>query len=125
MTPNGNFFWCELNTWNAEKAKDFYEGACGWEFERIDNQDGEGDYWLCKADGQPVAGILAYTTPDHDGLTDVWVPYVAVPDVDQRILVATANGAEVRRQPWDLPGVGRVATLIAPDGAVIALITLL
>ena len=124
MTQPGHFFWCELNTWNPEKAKEFYRRSVGWEFERIDNQDGEGDYWLCKADDVPVAGILTYTSPQHDGAEDVWIPYVAVDDVDKRVEIALDAGAKIRRETWDLPNVGRLAILTAPDGAIVALIQL-
>ena len=125
MTPNGNFFWCELNTWNPEQAMTFYREAAGWVYERIDNQDGEGDYWLCMADGVPVAGILTYTSPRFDGYKDVWIPYIAVEDVDQKVAAGLAAGATIRREPWELPNVGRVAMLNSSEGAVIALITLI
>lgn len=44
-------------------------------------------------------------------------------DVDKRAAAATAGGAELLGQPFDVPGVGRIATMKDPFGALISLIT--
>lgn len=43
--------------------------------------------------------------------------------MDKRVAAATRVGASVIRQPWDVPGVGRIAIIRAPGGAVIGLMT--
>jgi|TARA_B100000315_G_C14249344_1_gene438994 hypothetical protein len=74
-------------------------------------------YTVIKAGGQPVGGITA-----GEG-TDIWVSYVTVADVDSSIKQAEGAGAKVVMAPMDVPGVGRMASVTDPSGALICLIT--
>lgn len=121
MTTHGGIHFCELNTWHPDKAMTFYGQTLGWTFEAMPMGDGP-DYHLARANGSVVAGIFAYTSPDFDGLPDVWLTYVAVDDVDARCAAAEAAGATINRAPFDVPGFGRIAVLDDPTGAVIAFI---
>jgi len=49
--------------------------------------------------------------------------YLAVDDVDTCLRTATAAGAKTMREPFDVPGVGRIAILQEPGGAMIYWIT--
>jgi predicted enzyme related to lactoylglutathione lyase len=49
--------------------------------------------------------------------------YIAVDDIDARVEKAKAAGASVIRPPFEIQGVGRIAILRGPGGAVFALMT--
>ena len=82
-----------------------------------------GTYWVCKDGDQPVAGILDMNGPGFEGIPDHWFAYLAVDDVDARIGRATAAGAKLLRPMFDVPGVGRIAIVQDPIGAVLGWIT--
>jgi uncharacterized protein len=121
MWAHGQFHWNELMTRDPEKAKAFYSRSIGWEFEPMPMTDGT--YWIAKVGDQPVGGIFPMVGGDFDGMPDQWMAYLAVDDVDARLKKATAAGAKVMREPFDVPGVGRIALLQEPGGAAIGWIT--
>jgi uncharacterized protein len=122
MSEHGNFHWNELMTRDADQAKKFYGEAIGWTFESMPTPEG-GTYWIAKMGDTPVAGMFTMSGPDFEGAPEDWMPYLAVDDVDARLKKATAAGAQVMRPPFDVPGVGRMAIIMQPGGAVLGWIT--
>ncbi|NIA71889.1 VOC family protein [Pelagibius litoralis] len=118
---HGAFSWCELQTDDAEKAKTFYGDVIGWETEAME-MPGGGIYTVLKAGDQPVGGILQ-RPPEMADQPVHWASFITVDDVDRRVAAATAGGATLVTPLFDVPGVGRMATLKDPVGAVISLIT--
>jgi uncharacterized protein len=53
----------------------------------------------------------------------MWMPYIAVDDIDARVRQAARAGAKVMKEPFDVPGVGRIAMLTEPGGAGIGWMT--
>jgi hypothetical protein len=49
--------------------------------------------------------------------------YLAVDDIDARLEKAKAQGATVMGEPFDVQGVGRIAMVMQPDGAMIGWMT--
>lgn len=121
MTKHGEFNWNELQTRDAEKAIRFYTSAIGWSFEREETPTG-GSYWIGLASEKPVCGILTLER-NREGVTDRWVTYVHVNDLDCRIAKVRDLGGLVLRPPWEVPGVGRVAMVRDPVGADIGWVT--
>ncbi len=120
MAKTGTVIWNELNTWDVEKAKAFYAGTLGWTYqtEKMPNDmDGEKEYVLCLADGVPVAGIFALTSPDFDGAGDMWIPYFSVADVDAAAGEVVSAGGKLLRPVFDVPGTGRIAILLDNTGS--------
>jgi predicted enzyme related to lactoylglutathione lyase len=115
MTTNGSFYWNELMTRDAEKAKQFYGATLGWTFEAMDQGDG-GAYWLAKVGDETVAGIFTLSGPDYEGAEEGWFAYIAVNDLSTALARATTAGGEVVREPWDVPGVGRIAIVADSSG---------
>ncbi|MDJ0653352.1 MAG: VOC family protein [Xanthomonadales bacterium] len=113
----GAMTWNELNTMQPEKAAAFYHEVLGVE---IETTDGPRPYTLMKADGRPVAGILQ-ATPDT-GSKPSWDVYFATGDVDATSAMVTRAGGNVLREPFDIPGGGRMAVLADPQGAVFEVI---
>ena len=113
---HGTFYWNELMTRDAERAKKFYADTIGWSFESMKAADG-GTYWVAVHGGKPIAGIFTLSSPKFDGVPEGWMSYLAVDDVDKRTAKATAAGAKLMRPIFDVPNVGRIAILTEPGGA--------
>jgi predicted enzyme related to lactoylglutathione lyase len=118
---HGTFYWNELMTRDAEKAKKFYADTLGWSFDAMPMENGT--YWVAKIGDQPLGGIFPLSSPQFDGVPESWMAYIAVDDVDARVKKATAAGAKLMRPIFDIPGVGRIAILTEPGGAGIGWIT--
>lgn len=121
MWTHGTFYWNELNTRDTERAKRFYGDLIGWTFEAMAMDDGT--YWVAKLGDRPVGGVFSIAGPEFDGIPEHWMSYLAVDDVDARVAGVAAAGGMVLRAPWDVPGVGRIAIVRDPGGAVSGWIT--
>jgi uncharacterized protein len=122
MAEHGTFHWNELNTRDVEKAKSFYEKTIGWKFEGMPMPNGT--YWVAKAGDKMAGGVfdmnamgLPKEVPEH------WLSYLSVDDIDKRVAAAKKAGATILREPFDVPGVGRIAILKEPGGAAIGWMT--
>lgn len=113
MATNGSFYWNELMTRDAEAAKRFYGETLGWTFEAMDQGEGA-NYWVAKVGEESVAGIYVIEEGDEE-TGEGWFAYVAVDDLSTALARATSVGGKVEREPWDVPGVGRIA--IVSDNA--------
>jgi len=118
---HGHFYWNELMTRDAERDKKFYSETLGWTFEGMPMQDGT--YWVAKVGDQPVAGLFPLSSPHYDGVPEVWMGYIAVDNIDERIKKAQTLGAQLMKPAFDVPGVGRIAVLREPGGAGIGWMT--
>ena len=121
MTPHGKFHWNELMTRDVERAKSFYEKTIGWTFTGMEMP--EGMYWVAMIGDEPAGGIYGMCGGDYEGVPEHWMAYLSVDDVDACVEKATADGATIIRPPFDVEGVGRIAMLKQPDGAVIGWMT--
>jgi len=118
---HGRFYWNELMTRDAEKAKKFYAATVGWTFDPMPMPDGT--YWCATVEGKPIAGMFPIDKPEFDGVPESWMSYLAVDDVDARVKKAQSAGATLMRPIFDIPGVGRIAILKEPGGAGIGWMT--
>ena len=118
---HGHFYWNELMTRDAERDKKFYSETLGWTFEGMPMPDGT--YWVAKAGDQMAAGLFPLSSPHYDGVPEVWMGYIAVDNVDERVKKAQALGATLLKPPFDVPGVGRIAVLREPGAAGIGWMT--
>ena len=89
---HGSFYWNELMTRDAEKAKKFYGDSIGWKFEAM--QSPTGTYWIAKVGDQPVAGIFDISAPEFGQVPESWMSYLAVDDIDARLKKAEKAGAK-------------------------------
>jgi hypothetical protein len=119
---HGQFYWNELRTRDAARARRFYAETVGWSFDESRMPDGHG-YWVAMADGRPVAGLFRLASPQFDGVPESWIPYLAVDDVDARVAKAVEVGARLVMPIFDVPHVGRIAMLLEPSGAGVGWIT--
>jgi predicted enzyme related to lactoylglutathione lyase len=56
-------------------------------------------------------------------MPEIWMPYLAVDDVEARVEKARAAGATLMRPLFDVPNIGRIAMLREPGGAMVGWIT--
>jgi predicted enzyme related to lactoylglutathione lyase len=115
MSEHGTFYWNELMTRDAQKAKDFYAKTLGWSYDEMDMGNGE-TYAVCMNNGKPAGGIMRITE-EMGPIPEHWFSYIAVDDVDKRLEKLKAEGGKVVREPFDVPGVGRIAIVQDPGGA--------
>jgi predicted enzyme related to lactoylglutathione lyase len=121
MWSHGNFYWNELMTRNADAAKKFYGATLGWTFDSMAMP--EGTYWVAKQGDKPVGGLFTMSGPMFEGVPENWFSYIAVDDVAARVKKLTAAGGKVIREPFDIPGVGRIAIVQDTGGASLGLMT--
>jgi uncharacterized protein len=118
---HGAFMWNELMTADVEKAKSFYAKTVGWTIEEMKMPTGS--YWIAKAGGTPVAGMMNMTGVVSPGTPPHWFSYLEVDDVDRRAKDVETNGGKVHRPPFDIPDVGRIAIVADATGAMLGLMT--
>lgn len=118
---HGAFSWNELVTPDPERAAGFYAGLFGWTVE--ENPMPGMLYRVVKTpDGSAVGGIMG-TPPDAPaGMPPHWGSYVTVDSVDETVAKAGELGGSVLMPPMEIPGVGRMAVLRDPTGAVVSVI---
>jgi predicted enzyme related to lactoylglutathione lyase len=104
MSSHSSFYWNELVTRDVEKAKKFYGATIGWTFDGMPMPDDT--YWVAKMGDKTVGGLLSIGGAQWEGVSEHWMAYLAVDDVDARVKKATAAGAKLMRPIFDIPGVG-------------------
>ena len=122
----GSFCWTEIASDDADKCVDFYRNVFGWEFKGGDAAPGMDYREFTTGSDRPVGGLYQIDPkwfgdnppPPH------FMSYVAVDDVDENARVATNLGDTIIRGPMDIPGVGRMAIIKDPTGAMIATFTM-
>ena len=116
-TPN----WVDLQTTNQDAAKAFYSGLFGWTYD--DQPMGEGQvYSMAMLGGHQVAAISSQP-PEMAaaGAPPMWNTYLAVDSVDDATAKVEAAGGKVAMAPFDIMDAGRMAFVMDPAGAPVAL----
>ena len=116
---DGVFVWDELATSDVEAAKSFYREVFGWTTADMDMGGGFTYTLFKRAGGEADAGGAM---PLGDIPAPRWMPYIAPDDIDATAAKAKQLGATILREPWDIEGVGRLAIVQDPTGAVFGLI---
>jgi uncharacterized protein len=124
IMTHGSFAWNELYTRDVEAAKAFYAATIGWTFEGVPMAHQDRTYWIARAEGKPVAGIMDMggIVPDSD--PPHWLSYLEVDDVDRRVAEIERHGGRIVRAPFDIPHFGRIAIGADATGAFLAWVTL-
>jgi predicted enzyme related to lactoylglutathione lyase len=110
--------WTELMTGDTGKAATFYTGLFGWGTEKF---PGGMDYTLWKRGSENAGGMMPLTE-EMQGIPPHWLVYYGVADADATVAKAQGLGGSVAVPAWDVKGVGRIAILKDPTGAVFAII---
>jgi uncharacterized protein len=105
------FVWHDLMTTDVEGAKTFYGKVVGWTF-----QEQGPDYQVTLTDNHGTGGIMAM--PEHlKGMPPFWSGYIYTPDVDETAAGLKSLGGVVKRAPFDVSGMLRMAVVADPTGA--------
>jgi uncharacterized protein len=102
----------ELHTPNCARAGDFYSELLGWRQELVDA--GGRSYLALDLGEGPGGGIV-----ECGAERGLWLPYVAVPHVDEATERAKRLGATVLLQPTEGPA-GWRSVVASPDAGEIA-----
>jgi predicted enzyme related to lactoylglutathione lyase len=117
-TP-GAFSWSELVTTDPAAAAAFYGQLFGWTVEPPN--PAMGGYRVVKVGEAAVAGVMDMP-PGAPPMPPHWGCYVTVADTDQTVARCLALGGKLLMPAMDVPGVGRMAVLQDPQGAVLSVI---
>jgi predicted enzyme related to lactoylglutathione lyase len=116
VNQHGTLTWSELTTPDVDRAAAFYADVVGWKAEPFHGMD----YTVFNnAAGEGIAGAMK---PPAEGMPPFWGIYFAVDDCDAVVVAAQKAGASVMMPPTDTEGVGRMAALQDPQGAVFSVI---
>jgi hypothetical protein len=118
-TGPGAFCWYELTTRATVASIAFYTALFGWTTQ--DWPMDFGIYTLFLRGEEAVAGLMPISGPEWEGVTNHWMPYVGVADVDERFAAVPGLGGTGCVPPTDIPEVGRFAVVADPTGGVITL----
>jgi predicted enzyme related to lactoylglutathione lyase len=116
----GKFVWHDLITDDVAAVRRFYGSLLGWRFKDTTHPNG-GQYTLILSGDQLVGGIVQLDDPQGIEYSR-WLGYLSVPDVDRAVAETRSAGGRAVVSPLDLPGVGRAAAVIDPQGAVVGLL---
>lgn len=107
--------WYELITTDQPAAERFYADVVGWKM--TDSGMPGMKYTIINAGETPVGGVMSM----DNGPPPVWMGYIGVDDVDAYAAKVKAAGGAVHKGPEDIPGVGRFAVVVDPQGAAFVL----
>ena len=108
--------WHELTSPDLPRATAFYSAVLGVEWESMPMETGD-DYTCLMVAGRPVGGAFP---PQMDGIPPHWDVYFNVEDCDATVARAVELGGSALVPAYDLLGVGRVAMVRDPQGALVA-----
>jgi uncharacterized protein len=112
-TPN----WVDLQTTDQAAAKAFYSGLFGWTYDDQPMPEGQ-VYSMAILGGHPVAAIAPQSAAPAPPM---WNTYIAVDSVDEAAGKVEAAGGKVAMAPFDVMDAGRMAFVMDPSGAAVAL----
>jgi uncharacterized protein len=115
----GDWVWNELLTADVAGSLAFYEGVFGFTHEEMKTGPDNIYYVLTGPDGKARGGVMKAPHPDTPAM---WLPYVRVEQADATAARVAPLGGKLMMAPQDVPTVGRMATLVDPLGASIAII---
>ena len=96
-------------------AKTFYSAVFDWGW------GGTDEYAEAQVQGRTIAGVMPRRPDISAEVPDAWLVYFGSTDVDADFHKAVGLGASAVVEPMDIPGTGRFAVLIDPQGATFAL----
>ena len=120
-TPGG-YIWYELVTPDPAASKAFYDSVVGWNVDERNVAPGVEYRMIKRSDGGNAGGVFTLTDElIGKGARPTWLGYLHVADVDAAVTAIEADGGKAIMPPWDQPGVGRLAMIADPTGAMVYL----
>jgi uncharacterized protein len=117
----GAMCWCEVNTRDSAKARDFYAAVMGTEAKKMEGADV--DYWTLEKSGEaPSYGVMQMDKNWPESVPAHWMPYFLVNQTDSSCELVKVSGGKVCVPPFDTPH-GRMAVIEDPFGATFSIIS--
>ncbi len=116
----GDFSWHELAAPDPISAWSFYQALFGWEKAEAMDMGPDGLYQMFRRGGGKIDLGAFYRRPADKPGTAAWLMYAYVRDADRAAELVTQLGGRVLSGPMDVPGGGRIATCVDPQGAAFA-----
>ncbi|MEO8751206.1 MAG: VOC family protein [Casimicrobiaceae bacterium] len=110
------FVHVELNTSDVAQAKSFYTQLFDWKLEDMPMEDGT--YTIIQVGEGTGGGMMKHPMP---GAPSMWLSYVLVDDVDAATKKVKALGGTVMKDKTEVKGMGWLAIIIDPTGAMLGL----
>jgi uncharacterized protein len=111
----------EVPTSDAAASRKFYEAVFGWKF---DKWEGPMEYWLITTGEKGTPGIdggLGGAANEVKGTVNT----VEVDNIDDALSKTLANGGSVVMPKDEIPGVGWLAYVREPGGAVLGMMQMI
>ena len=121
VNEHGALAWTELMTPDPAAAAAFYENVLGWTAQTVPMPTGE--YTVFHVAGGNEQGIAGAMAPPMAGVLAYWGIYFRVDDAAATVARAESLGAKVLMPATEMPGVGTLAALTDPQGAVFSVMT--
>lgn len=119
VNEHGAFSWSELVTPDPEAVAPFYSSVFGWTSETAPMPNGA--YTVFRVEGGNENGIAGAMAPPMEGMPAFWGVYFMVDDAAAAVAAARDRDAQVLMDATEMPGVGTLATLMDPHGAVFSI----
>ena len=120
----GRFVWYDLMSTDPAASIAFYKEVVGWDTTAWSGDGGDRAYMMWTNDDCLIGGVMQLPPEAVEaGSPPHWLAYIYTPDVDATAQQAVELGGVVMMPPQDIPGVGRFAILLDPQGAVFAAFT--
>ena len=114
---NGSLCWADLSVPDPDVAAEFYKKVLDWDVSP--GQDGSG--YLHIKNGEDFIGGVQPAAHRNPNAPPHWLIYFLTNDCDAVNAKAASLGARTLAGPMTLEGVGRIAVIADPQGAIFAL----
>lgn len=108
--------WNELMSRDLPAAQRFYTEVFGWGYDSQEMADGSTYHVVRGGENGGLAGMMAMPAEMPEMVPNHWMVYFTVESVDATVEIATGSGGQVVNPAFDVPGVGRMATLHDAQG---------
>ncbi|MFT4623668.1 MAG: putative enzyme related to lactoylglutathione lyase [Myxococcota bacterium] len=115
---NGGLHWVDLHSTAIAGDLAFLKAALGFTSNQMEMP--AGPYHILNPGSDSPSGAMAQ---QNLGAPSMWLAWVKVDDVDATLGRVRGNGGKVLGEPWEAPGVGRMAIASDPAGLVFGVIT--
>ena len=117
---DGTLCWADLSTPDQERASKFYSGLFGWKMV-ADTDDKPASGYLHIVNGEDFIGGIPPAQHRDPNVPSHWLAYFQVSSCDASAARAKELGGKFCLAPMTMEGVGRMAVISDPQGAVFAI----
>ncbi|MEZ5381557.1 MAG: VOC family protein [Microthrixaceae bacterium] len=121
VNEHGALTWNELMTPDPAAVAPFYGEVFGWTAQVMPMPSGE--YTVFFVEGGNEQGIAGAMVPPMEGMPPFWGVYFHVDDAVATVETARGLGAQVMMEATPMEGVGTLASMADPTGAMFSVMT--